>query len=152
MLRRPTLKLLYVTPEQLVNGARLMDALRHLNGLGLLSRFVIDEAHCVSAWQAPTCCTIEDGSLRRSSRFQATIDAHAFNLADLALPTVTGSYRGHDFRKDYKELGCLREAYPNVPILALTGALHAGRGDSCDVFGRGLPYQRYVMDRPSVRG
>jgi len=63
---QPTLKLLYVTPEQLVNGGRLNDALEalakraprlrtqgHLTDSlpgGLLARFVIDEAHCVSSW------------------------------------------------------------------------------------------------------
>jgi RecQ family ATP-dependent DNA helicase len=46
----PCLKLLYVTPEQLVNGGRLATALTALYSKGHLARFVIDEAHCVSAW------------------------------------------------------------------------------------------------------
>ena len=73
----PSCKLLYVTPEQLVNGNSLNDALAKLASSGQLARFVIDEAHCVSAW-------------------------------------------GHSFRADYKMLGCLKERYPQVPILALT--------------------------------
>ncbi|KAI3425882.1 hypothetical protein D9Q98_007855 [Chlorella vulgaris] len=47
---RPTVKLLYVTPEQLVRGERLKAALGALHSRGLLARIVIDEAHCVSAW------------------------------------------------------------------------------------------------------
>lgn len=75
--RRPTLKLLYVTPEQLVHGSRLNEALAGLAASGMLARFVVDEAHCVSTW-------------------------------------------GHSFRADYKELRCLKQRYPRVPILALT--------------------------------
>ena len=46
----PTIKLLYVTPEQLVKGERLRAALSALRQRGLLARVVVDEAHCVSAW------------------------------------------------------------------------------------------------------
>ena len=74
---QPSCKLLYCTPEQLVNGGSLNEALAKLAASGLLARFVIDEAHCVSAW-------------------------------------------GHSFRADYKALGCLKERYPRVPIVALT--------------------------------
>ena len=46
----PSIKLLYVTPEQLVQGQRLRDRLSSLHSRGLLSRLVIDECHCVSQW------------------------------------------------------------------------------------------------------
>eukprot|EP00887_Chlorella_sp_A99_P007924 scaffold12.g7924.t1 len=46
----PALKLLYVTPEQLVKGEHLRAALAGLHARRLLARIVIDEAHCVSAW------------------------------------------------------------------------------------------------------
>ncbi|WIA21883.1 hypothetical protein OEZ85_004257 [Tetradesmus obliquus] len=47
---RPSVKLLYVTPEQLVKSDSLRGLLQDLRGRGLLARFVIDEAHCVSMW------------------------------------------------------------------------------------------------------
>jgi superfamily II DNA helicase RecQ len=48
---RPIVKLLYVTPEGLaVEGGRMHQVLSHLHRRGLLERFVVDEAHCVSSW------------------------------------------------------------------------------------------------------
>lgn len=41
-------RLLYVTPERLNASPGLQNALRALDSHGLLTRFVIDEAHCVS--------------------------------------------------------------------------------------------------------
>ncbi|GAM24623.1 hypothetical protein SAMD00019534_077980 [Acytostelium subglobosum LB1] len=46
----PTLKLLYLTPEKVVQSPAIMDLFRNLNNNGLLARAVIDEAHCVSQW------------------------------------------------------------------------------------------------------
>ena len=46
----PTIKLLYVTPEKIKASQMLINALGSLNNNGKLSRFVIDEAHCVSSW------------------------------------------------------------------------------------------------------
>ena len=45
-----TIKLLFVTPEMLVNSARMRASLHCLQERNLLTRFAIDEAHCVLEW------------------------------------------------------------------------------------------------------
>ncbi len=73
----PFLKLLYITPERLVKDKDTQNILNDLYQNERLSRFIIDESHCVSAW-------------------------------------------GHDFRKDYGQLGCIKDMYPEAPVIALT--------------------------------
>lgn len=44
------IKLLYITPEKLSNSNQMQGILRRLHSRRLVSRFVIDEAHCLSDW------------------------------------------------------------------------------------------------------
>ena len=43
-------RLLYLTPERLASSQQTVDVLTSLHRRQLLTRFVIDEAHCVSQW------------------------------------------------------------------------------------------------------
>lgn len=47
---RIRIKLLYVTPEKIASSSSLNNIFESLQRRGLLARFVIDEAHCISQW------------------------------------------------------------------------------------------------------
>ncbi|XP_048737766.2 recQ-like DNA helicase BLM isoform X2 [Ostrea edulis] len=48
--KSPEITLLYVTPEKISASGKLLGTLDNLHKRGKLTRFVIDEAHCVSQW------------------------------------------------------------------------------------------------------
>jgi len=47
---QPTVKVLFLTPEKIANSPQTLGILTNLYRKDMLSRFVIDEAHCVSTW------------------------------------------------------------------------------------------------------
>lgn len=127
----PLLRVLYVTPEQLVSNKGLVDTLRKLGQTGRLALMAIDEAHCVLQWGA-RC-------LRARSR-RAGDEAPS---AGFAVGTVSRDpscrpllFSGHDFRRDYEKLGSVREAIEGgasrLPLMVRA---------SCPSICRNLPVQ-----------
>ena len=71
--------------------------------VGLLRRFVIDEAHCVS---------------QVLSLFLTFFQFSIFITPYLHICLCVCQKWGHDFRPDYKQLGVLKRRYPNVPVVS----------------------------------
>lgn len=103
-IRNGETKILYVTPERLVND-RFIRFLQECN----LSYIAVDEGHCISQW-------------------------------------------GHDFRPDYRNLGRLREVFPEVGIHAYTAtATPQVRKDIAAQLGlRDAEYFTGCFDRPNL--
>ncbi|KAF8330962.1 P-loop containing nucleoside triphosphate hydrolase protein, partial [Amanita rubescens] len=65
-------------------------------------------------------CYVTPEMILRSSKFKRML-SYLFENARIVLDEAhCVSELGHDFRKDYGQLGILRTCYPNVPILALS--------------------------------
>ena len=86
-------QLLYITPEKLDKSGDTKNILTRLHNGGMLARFVIDEAHCMSTW----------GRDFRDS-----------------VSTIFYIIQSPPNCSQYKDLDKLRQLYPNVPIMALT--------------------------------
>lgn len=86
---------------------KLVSAMHNLYERGLLSRFVIDEAHCVSqvCWAFLAFDFLM--YIHFSPIMNPSCELHFFQW-------------GHDFRPDYKRLHELRQKFPQVPMMALT--------------------------------
>jgi hypothetical protein len=154
-------KLLYITPEKLAHSSMIKGIFKKLSERGLISRFVVDEAHCLSDWYvvlsppSPGSFCLRVSFFRSSSgRTFLSIPPPRFINADACFPHLTQfEHRGHDFRPDYANLRSLRMDYPTVPIMALTATADKRVvADSIRALGMTNEYQyRSSFNRPNLQ-
>lgn len=70
----PITKVVYVTPEMLTMGGQIQNIIRGLIRRQRLARFVIDEAHCVSAWGHDVSASAENSL---TSQFRSDCETRA---------------------------------------------------------------------------
>lgn len=59
---------------------------------------------------------------------------------------------GHDFRPEYAQLGCLKELFPSVPLMALTATADQATRDDICIRLNISPYSLLTsFDRPNIR-
>ena len=109
----------------------MMSVLQDLYRRGRLSRFVVDEAHCLSQvleiiftlFFSVSCCVWPNLNIflvYSCLLLQMHTDfCGSFDLIALA------KQWGHDFRPDYLKLNILRQDFPSVPIMALTATANS---------------------------
>ncbi|XP_030197534.1 Bloom syndrome protein homolog isoform X2 [Gadus morhua] len=143
----PIIKLLYVTPEKRRMNRQLIEALQDLFANGLLARFVIDEAHCISqcdfrpaygilnelqqdfpgvpmiALSAPIGPLIQEDILNQLQMTNPQVFTMTLNRTNLKYAVPTRTTR-------FGEMDCItwiKEHYPHD-----SGIVYCWRRDDCD--------------------
>lgn len=101
--------------------------LGRLRDRGLLARFVVDEAHCISQWGHGACVFILRWMARvcvcRTVPKPSTPTYHQTTPTNTQIPPT--KHQPTDFRPDYLTLRTIRDKFPGVPIMALTATANA---------------------------
>lgn len=133
------IKMLYITPEKFSQSEQLKRLLTKLANNSLLSRFIIDEAHCLSQVMCSCrrwCCVVLFTGCGDSCccfyRAAPVPLLCVFHLIHINI-CFHGQYVqwGHDFRPDYLKLSQIRSLYPKVPLMALTATANNSVVQDC---------------------